>query len=121
MKKLLKITGKYALAAAVWGCLAQVPQNGPEASASEVQSLLAKSCASCHSGAQPAGGLRLDSLAGGAQGGKSGAVILPGNAAASLLFQRVNTPDRALRMPLGGTPLASEQIALLRNWIDGGA
>ena len=90
-------------------------------SGAEIRSLLDSACVSCHSGAQAAGGLSLDSPAGMAKGGKSGAVIVPGNASASPLFQRVVSSDRAVRMPLGITPLRAEQIAMLRKWIDDGA
>jgi hypothetical protein len=44
-----------------------------------------------------------------------------GNAVASPLFQRVVSSDRAVRMPLGVTPLRGEQVAMLRKWIDDGA
>src|SRR5260221_11689394 len=78
------------LAGAAW---AQAPQVEPE-----IRTLLERACVSCHSGAQTAGGLSLDSAAGVTKGGKSGAVVAPGNAGASALFQRVVSSDRAVRM-----------------------
>src|SRR5262245_60070902 len=91
------------------------------AAPAEVESLLATSCASCHSGAKAAGKLRLDSLAELAKGGVSGPAVVPGHSDQSSLLQRVLTSDRAKRMPLGGSPLRDEQIALLKRWIDAGA
>src|SRR4051794_39369037 len=113
MKKLVKITVACLLAAAAPAGWAQAPETKQAAaktkgaSGEEIQALLATSCVSCHTGAQAAGGLRLDSQAGIAKGGKSGPAVVAGNAAASPLFQRVVASERALRMPFGGTPLRS--------------
>jgi mono/diheme cytochrome c family protein len=113
-----------AVVCAVWAQAPQIRRASGETgivSPDEIQSLLAASCVSCHSGAQPAGGLRLDSISGVAKGGKSGPVVLPGNASASPLFQRVVTTDRNVRMPLAIAPLTAEKIALLKSWIEDGA
>src|SRR5688572_17652632 len=118
MHKLVKITGGCLLVAVVWVAWAQAPESRQ---AAEIQSVLATSCVSCHSGERAAGELRLDSLAGLAKGGTSGSVVVPGNAGASLLYQRVVTSDRALRMPLAVAPLSTEKIALLKSWIENGA
>jgi mono/diheme cytochrome c family protein len=113
--------------AAVWAAWAQTPQvqqANPESKAVSgvaIRSLLDSACVSCHSGPQAAGGLSLDTPAGMTKGGRSGAVVSPGNASASLLFQRVVATDRAVRMPLGITPLRADQIAILKKWIDEGA
>ena len=46
--------------------------------------------------------------------------MIPGKSAESTLYQRVaGTSDQA-RMPMGGKPLAAEQIALIKRWIDEG-
>src|SRR5438477_4695673 len=127
MKKLVRIAVIWllvAIASAGWAKAPQIrqPAAGTKAvSAAEVQALLTTLCVSCHSGAQAAGGLRLDSRAGVAKGGRSGLAVAPGNAGASPLFQRLVASDRALRMPFGGTPLRSEQIATIKRWIDEGA
>jgi hypothetical protein len=86
-----------------------------------VQPVLKTSCVPCHQGAKPSAGLALDSAQGVAQGGRSGAAIHPGNSSTSLLFQRIVAEDRAVRMPLGGSPLPADTIALIRAWIDEGA
>ena len=54
-------------------------------------------------------------------GGDSGAAIVPGASAESLLFQRIASADEAERMPpvdSGVKPLTSDEIELVRTWID---
>src|ERR1051326_8128150 len=126
MREFIRIVRNCLLAAVVSAGWAQAPQAGQDAetravSAAGIQSLLATSCVSCHGEAQAAGGLRLDSWAAIAKGGKSGPGVIAGNAAASPLFQRVVASDRTLRMPLGAGPLPAEKIALLKSWIESGA
>lgn len=76
-----------------------------------VVSLLQQSCYSCHTDKRK-GGLRLDSRADVLKGGESGAVIVPGDPATSLLIQAVKqTGD--LKMPPRGPKLKDEQIAHL--------
>jgi hypothetical protein len=90
-------------------------------SAQSVEQILSESCVSCHTGAKPAGKLRLDSLVSAAAGGASGPAVIPGDAGRSPLYQRVVTSDRALRMPPAGAPLSPEATAVLKKWIDSGA
>src|SRR5215467_12117336 len=116
MNPFSKAIGLCLLVAAVGAAWAQAPQVDPD-----IRSLLDRACFSCHRGENAAGGLSLDSSAGISKGGKSGAVVVPGNAGGSLLFQRVVSSDRAARMPLGGSPLPAEQVAVIRKWIDEGA
>jgi hypothetical protein len=87
----------------------------------QIQPILRSSCYSCHSSEKPAANLRLDTKSGGLAGGRSGKAIVPGNASASLLIQRLVTPNPKLRMPLGGTPLPAAKIELIRAWIREGA
>lgn len=56
--------------------------------------------------------------------GMHGALVVPGDAEASYLFQKVSLdspPEGGARMPLGGPPLSDEDIVLIRDWIDQGA
>jgi hypothetical protein len=66
------------------------------------------------------GGLSLGTYADVLEGGRSGAAVKPGSAAASLLVERT-TGEMQPRMPLGGPPLATAEVAILRTWIDEGA
>ncbi|MCU1328608.1 MAG: hypothetical protein JWN34_3978 [Bryobacterales bacterium] len=87
-----------------------------------IRPILANRCSGCHSkDTRASGGLSLDNRDSLLNGGKSGAVLVPGNAADSLLLRRIATTDSNLRMPLGDDPLPSKEIADLRTWIDQGA
>ena len=88
---------------------------------SRIQPVLTTSCAPCHHGVKGSGGLALDSAQALAQGSRSGAVIKPGDAAGSLLYQRITAKDQSVRMPMGGQPLPPETVALIREWIEHGA
>lgn len=87
--------------------------------AADIAPILAKNCVACHGGAAAQGKLALDSLEALQRGGASGASLVPGNSEASLLYQRLVTEDRALRMPLAGKALPAETIAAIKEWIDG--
>ncbi|HEX4945760.1 MAG TPA: PSD1 and planctomycete cytochrome C domain-containing protein [Blastocatellia bacterium] len=87
----------------------------------DIQPIFNTHCVSCHGAKKAAGQLRLDNKASAMKGGISGAIILPGNANASILLTRVTGSDGQAKMPLGGEPLNPEQIALLRQWINAGA
>ncbi|MGH9657257.1 MAG: DUF1549 domain-containing protein, partial [Bryobacteraceae bacterium] len=63
------------------------------------------SCLPCHQGDKPQAGLRFDSETAVAAAGKR-------------MLQRVRGEGGLPRMPLGGAPLAPQQIALLQKWID---
>jgi cytochrome c553 len=86
----------------------------------DIAPIFEKSCSACHSGSLAQGKLRLDSEAMILAGGVSGAVIVPGNSANSLLVKRILGTTDALRMPMGLAPLSAEQVALIRRWIDQG-
>jgi hypothetical protein len=95
----------------------------------QVQPILSASCAGCHSGTNPRGGLSL------APGNSLGALVNvfsaqqpamrlvePGNANTSWLFEKINAhqPQTGVRMGQGAT-LAPAQQALIRDWINQGA
>jgi Protein of unknown function (DUF1553)/Protein of unknown function (DUF1549)/Planctomycete cytochrome C len=80
----------------------------------EIQPIFEQSCAGCHGAKLQMGQLRLDRKA------DAGKVLQPGNAAKSLLYQRVAGLGGKARMPMGGK-LAPEQIERIKVWIDQGA
>jgi len=86
----------------------------------EIRPLLVEHCLECHSGSSAEGNLRLDTRDGWQAGGASGAAIVPGDAAASLLMMAVRRldPDRA--MP-PDSPLDPADVERLQQWIDRGA
>lgn len=87
----------------------------------DVRPLFVKSCVSCHGPDKQRGGLRLDRKPDALKGGDSGAAILPGKGADSLLVKLVSGVDADRMMPPKGDRLTAEQVATLRTWIDQGA
>lgn len=54
----------------------------------------------------------------------TGILVIPGNSASSILFQRVSKqglPIDLLQMPLGGPFLSADDQTRIKNWIDEGA
>ena len=88
--------------------------------ADRVRPLLERRCLECHGTETAEGGLRLDSHAGLARGGRSGPSVRPGDAAGSLLVQAVRRLDESLAMP-PETPLDESEIAVVSAWIAAGA
>ena len=89
--------------------------------ATQVKPILQKRCYACHGALKHEAELRLDTAALMIKGGDSGAAIKPGDAAASLLVERISAGDPSDRMPAEGDPLTAEQIATLHAWIAQGA
>jgi hypothetical protein len=99
----------------------QQKQSRPVLFERDIQPIFAARCLACHSEKKQSGGLRLDVKSLALRGGQSGPVIVPGKAAASLLMQRLTAADDTERMPPTGERLSSEQINLIRAWIEVGA
>ncbi len=78
-------------------------------------------CFQCHGEALQMSGLDLRTRAAILKGGTNGPAIVPGNAAASPLYQRI-TGQVQPAMPMAPVPrLAAEEIAAVKTWIDAGA
>ncbi len=97
--------------------------------ATDTQPIFATSCYPCHGPKtqKPKGHLRLDTLAGILKGGSDGPAIIPGDSAKSAMVAMVShqgDPDDYMPPPKNKAnvgPLTSEQIGLIRAWIDQGA
>lgn len=95
--------------------------------ANDIKPLFEASCVKCHGAEKPKAKLRLDSLAGALKGSADGKVIQPGKSAESLLVHCVaQLGDKDNWMPPKRSqaktpPLTSEQVGLVRAWIDQGA
>ncbi len=87
----------------------------------QIRPLLTKQCAACHGAKQQKSGLRIDARSFFFKGGDAGQIVDPGNPDASELIRRVRSTNSDERMPPEGSPLASEEIALLEQWIREGA
>ena len=90
----------------------------------EIRPLLAARCFACHGpdAEQREAGLRLDEAGAAVAELPSGArAIVPGERAASAIFERITSTDEATRMPPEGGPLSAEEIDRIGRWIDAGA
>src|SRR5690242_6719851 len=101
-------------------CSGAVAQTNATVSFSkDVAPILAAKCMKCHGEAPMMANLELRSRDGALKGGQHGPAIVPGNAAASGLYQHVSGQQQP-QMPLGGR-LSDAAIALFKTWIDSGA
>jgi hypothetical protein len=105
-----------------------MPKKGQKVDfARQIKPLLERSCVGCHSGDKPRGHFRLDSRDALLQGGESGAAaIVPGHGEKSPLIDHVSgkvpeseMPPKAVRERFPA--LTTDEVALLRAWIDQGA
>ncbi|MDB6109862.1 MAG: putative rane protein, partial [Pedosphaera sp.] len=89
--------------------------------ARDIQPMLAKNCYSCHGPARQKADLRWDVKAIAFRSGEHGPAIIAGKSAESEMIQLVAGVNPDMVMPPKGERLTSEQIGLLRAWIDQGA
>src|SRR5437868_6100363 len=89
--------------------------------ARDVKPIFDAACVKCHGKGKDKGGFSLETHEAFAKGGDSGAPIVSGKSAESLLIELVSGLDPENVMPKKGSKLKTEQIALLRAWIDQGA
>jgi ankyrin repeat protein len=95
--------------------------------AQQIKPLLERSCVACHSGENPRSHFRVDGRDALLKGGDSGvAAVVPGHSETSPLIEYVSgkvpeseMPPRAARQKVPA--LKSDDVALLRAWIDQGA
>lgn len=89
--------------------------------AAKIQPIFAAHCIKCHGSDKQSGQLRLDSEQTIGES-KKDTLLVPGKPDDSELFRRISLPkDDRKRMPKGGDPLSTEDIALIRQWITDGA
>src|SRR3954465_2539742 len=117
MKRFLCITVVFALAAPVLAADA-----APKATYSQVRAIFAQHCLSCHDSKEQEGSLVLETHQSLLKGGDSGAVIVPGKSADSLLVQQIEHAKKPfMPPPKKGDKLSPQEIAVIRAWIDAGA
>src|SRR5215472_361815 len=82
----------------------------------DVMPILRQNCVPCHGSAQQSSGMRLDrrSVVISRRG------VVPGSSDNSFLYHRISGNEYGLQMPPTG-PLRSEQIQIIKTWIDQGA
>lgn len=88
-----------------------------------VHPILEMRCNSCHNASKKKGDLQMHTMQAMQRGGESGAAIVAGDPAQSLLLQRIHLPetDEEHMPPKGKTQLTDQQVALLEWWIAEGA
>lgn len=82
----------------------------------QIAPILVSRCLECHQGVEPEAGLSLTNSALALRGGEHGPSLVPGKAAQSLLWKRVENDE----MP-PDAPLEDSEKELLQNWIEQGA
>ncbi len=125
------------LIASAVGCLAcassllaglspvQIAQLPPPASdkvefGRDIRPLLEARCVQCHGRGKAKGGFSLQDSSTALKGGSSGAVIIPGHSEESYLIELVSGLDPDNVMPAKGTRLTTNEVGMLRAWIDQG-
>lgn len=87
----------------------------------DIAPVLLNNCLACHGPKKAEGGYRIDTFERITAAGDS---TQPGFMAKDLegseAFRRITSTDVKERMPLEGDPLLPEQVALLKQWIEGG-
>ena len=110
----------FVLRISTW-LLALAPAAAAVDYARDIEPILHERCYLCHGAQQQMSGLRLDSREAALKGGATGAVIVPGDPAASKLVARISSSSDGFRMPPGGEPLGASETSLISAWIAGGA
>jgi hypothetical protein len=86
----------------------------------QIRPILQRQCQGCHQPATKQADLILTSYESFKAGGHSGPAFIPGDPDKSLVMAYLKG-DRQPRMPMGGAPLAAEQIGFFQRWIATGA
>ena len=88
----------------------------------QVAPILADQCVECHRAGKAKGGYRLDTVELMLKAGDSEASpVVPGKPGESELLKLLVTTEEDDRMPKKADPLPEQQVALIRDWIAGGA
>ena len=87
-----------------------------------IQPILKEKCYSCHNATKQKGKLRMDDKNAFLKGGENGAIVVAGQSANSEMIKRLllDIEDKHHMSPKGKTQATSQDIALLRWWIDKG-
>src|SRR2546427_2322686 len=89
--------------------------------AKEIKPIFEASCVKCHGRGRTKGDLSIESRDTLLKGGESGPAIVPGRSAESHLIELIAGLDPDSVMPQKGKRLTTEEIGVLRAWIDQGA
>jgi WD40 repeat protein len=105
--------------------VAALSRDTPVEFSTEIEPFLSKNCFACHNQTKAKAGLILETPAAILKGGESGPAVEPGKAEASLLFISAAHLEDPVMPPAknksNAVDLNSEQLGLLKLWIDQGA
>jgi WD40 repeat protein len=87
----------------------------------DIEPIFVKKCQYCHSGAIKESKFDLGTYEALMKGGKRGKPVVPGKSAESLLVQFGGKTKKPFMPPKSEEPLAPEELALIKAWIDQGA
>jgi cytochrome c len=103
---------------------AQAAVNRPAFYTEKVRPLLQTNCGKCHFDMNHKGGLSLATKASTMKGGRDGVVIVPGDAANSLLVRLIRHEGPAndpMPMPAKAPRMSDADIATIEQWVKAGA
>lgn len=107
------------IAVAIWTSISTRSTQASVDFSRDILPLLKERCVECHGPETAEAALRLDTMTDALRGGDSGErVIDPGKSGQSYLIARLTSDDPDKRMPPDGDALTSDQVNLLRRWID---
>jgi hypothetical protein len=98
-----------------------MPSRGHVDFVKDVQPILSEHCYSCHGPDKQKGELRWDIKESAFKTGDHGPIIVPGKSSESRVIKLVSGLEPDSLMPPRGERLSTQQISLLRAWIDQGA
>ncbi len=88
----------------------------------DIRPILQANCQGCHQPAKSKGGYVMTDFKKLLAGGDSaGAAIVPTHPDQSAMLKMITPQDGEVRMPKGKSPLAEDEVALIRSWIQQGA
>jgi WD40 repeat protein len=87
----------------------------------DIEPILVNKCMFCHSGQVKEAKLDMGSYETLMKGGKSGSPIVPSKSAESMLVKRAGKTEKPFMPPKSEEPLTSEELALIKLWVDQGA
>jgi cytochrome c len=90
----------------------------------KVRPILVTNCAKCHMDMNHKGGLSMDTQGAMLKGGRDGAVIIPGDPAASMLVKLIRhegPADDPKPMPPRAPKMSDADIAVIEQWVKAGA
>ncbi len=99
----------------------EINRKDPVLYAKDVEPILNNKCSECHNSLKKQGKLDMSSYETLIKGGSRGSPIVAGASAGSLLVKLCGRTDKPFMPPRREKPLAPEELAIIKLWIDQGA